>query len=69
MAAYSTPEGLEKSRQVVCRHRLWEVFLSQRLHLAADHVHNPAEAIEHLLTPDMEAQLGIDLGYPPAGSA
>jgi len=59
-----TPAGLEESRQVVRRHRLWELYLTKRLNLAADHVHNDAEAIEHILTPEVEAQLERELGYP-----
>lgn len=56
--------GLEESRRIVRLHRLWELFLNKRLKLAADHVHNGAEAIEHILTPEVEAQLKIELGAP-----
>jgi manganese/zinc/iron transport system permease protein len=59
-----TEKGLAESRQVVRRHRLWELYLNQRLLLAADHVHNDAEAIEHILTPEVEAQLEHELDYP-----
>lgn len=59
-----TEAGLEESSQVVRRHRLWELYLNKRLSLAADHVHNDAEAIEHILTPEVEAQLERELGYP-----
>ncbi len=59
-----TEAGFEESSQIVRRHRLWELYLNKRLSLAADHVHNDAEAIEHILTPEVEAQLERDLGYP-----
>lgn len=59
-----TPAGMEKARHVVRLHRLWELYLSQHLKLAADHVHDDAEAMEHLLTPEMEQQLDNLLGYP-----
>lgn len=59
-----TEAGLAESRRVVRRHRLWELYLNQRLSLAADHVHNDAEAIEHILTPEVEAQIERELNYP-----
>lgn len=59
-----TAEGLEMARQVVRRHRLWELYLHQRLNLPADHVHAGAEAMEHLLTPELEEALQQDLGFP-----
>jgi manganese/zinc/iron transport system permease protein len=45
-------------------HRLWEVYLSERLNLAADHVHDDAEHIEHILTPELEAELESILARP-----
>lgn len=59
-----TPSGISESRRVVRLHRLWELYLSHRLGMAADHVHESAEAIEHLLTPEMEKHLLEDLDYP-----
>jgi manganese/zinc/iron transport system permease protein len=59
-----TPTGAQESRRVVRLHRLWELYLSHRLGMAADHVHESAEAIEHLLTPEMEKHLLEDLDYP-----
>jgi manganese/zinc/iron transport system permease protein len=49
---------------VVRLHRLWELYLTERMHMAPDHVHNTAEAIEHLLTPEVEAALLKELGRP-----
>lgn len=59
-----TPEGLEESKRVVRLHRLWEVYLSERMNMAADHVHNTAEAIEHILTPEVEKALLEELDHP-----
>ncbi|MBK6901851.1 MAG: metal ABC transporter permease [Saprospirales bacterium] len=59
-----TEEGLTEARQIVRRHRLWELYLHERLNLPADHVHPGAEAMEHLLTPELEEALQRDLGYP-----
>lgn len=59
-----TSAGMEESRRVVRLHRLWELYLSERMNMPADHVHNTAEAIEHILTPDVEAALLEELGHP-----
>lgn len=45
-------------------HRLWELYLTQYLRIAPDHVHDDAEAMEHLITPEIEAQLEAALDYP-----
>lgn len=59
-----TPAGLARARRIVRLHRLWEVYLAERLHLAADHVHEGAEEIEHILTPELEAELERALARP-----
>ena len=56
--------GWQEGRRIVRLHRLWELYLTERMHMAADHVHNTAEAIEHLLTPEVEAALLKELGRP-----
>ncbi|GAB4515798.1 MAG: iron chelate uptake ABC transporter family permease subunit [Phycisphaerales bacterium] len=43
-----TELGREDAREVVRRHRLWEHYLVDRAGLAPDHVHDPAEMLEHL---------------------
>ncbi len=59
-----TSEGIERGKRVARLHRLWEVYLSRHLHLAPDHVHDSAESIEHILTPELEEQLASELNYP-----
>lgn len=59
-----TVDGIECGRNVVRRHRLWEAYLASELRIAPDHVHEDAEAIEHLLTPELEAQLEALLKKP-----
>ena len=44
-----TTAGRERATDVVRRHRLWETYLVERAGLAGDHVHAPAERLEHLL--------------------
>ncbi|MFK7907452.1 MAG: metal ABC transporter permease, partial [Chitinophagales bacterium] len=59
-----TEKGKSSGQRVVRLHRLWELYLSRYLHLAADHVHHDAEAIEHIITPEIEAQLERELDFP-----
>ncbi|MBC5991435.1 metal ABC transporter permease [Pontibacter cellulosilyticus] len=59
-----THEGITRGRRVVRLHRLWELYLTQYLHLASDHVHEDAETIEHIITPELEQRLLEELNYP-----
>ncbi|GIV34633.1 MAG: manganese ABC transporter permease [Chitinophagales bacterium] len=59
-----TPDGIKTAQRIIKIHRLWELYLNKHLHIAADHVHNDAEAIEHIITPELEAQLEHMLSYP-----
>lgn len=56
-------EGKNKAQRVVKIHRLWELYLTTYMKIAPDHVHEDAETIEHLLTPELEAELEKQLGY------
>jgi manganese/zinc/iron transport system permease protein len=44
-----TPEGWRRACEIVRNHRLWELYLTNAAHISADHVHDDAEKIEHLL--------------------
>lgn len=59
-----TEEGKTRAQRVVKIHRLWELYLTTKLHIAPDHVHDDADTIEHLLTPELEAELERTLNYP-----
>jgi len=50
--------------RVVRIHRLWELYLTTYLRIAPDHVHEDAETIEHIITPEMESKLEHLLDYP-----
>ncbi len=56
--------GEVEARRIVRLHRLWELYLQQYLNLDPDHVHDDAEAMEHVITPEIEAQLDEILGHP-----
>ena len=59
-----TAEGVQRAGRIIRIHRLWEAYLSNYLHLPADHVHRDADQMEHILTPEMEAQLEALLDHP-----
>ena len=59
-----TEAGMVRGQRVVKMHRLWELYLTTQLHIAPDHVHDDADTIEHLLTPELEAELERLLNYP-----
>ncbi|MCS6822780.1 MAG: metal ABC transporter permease [Cytophagaceae bacterium] len=52
-----TNEGYRKGERIVRLHRLWELYLSNHVKIAADHVHDDAETIEHIITPEIEQKL------------
>lgn len=59
-----TLQGQRRGERVVRLHRLWELYLTQYLQLASDHVHEDAETIEHIITPELEQRLMEELDYP-----
>lgn len=61
-----THEGARQGARVTRLHRLWEVYLTQYLQIAPDHVHEDAESIEHVLTPELEEELDQLLQRPLA---
>ena len=64
-ASWSFTEiGKQKGQRVVKLHRLWELYLSKYMHIASDHVHDDAETIEHIISPEVEAELERLLEYP-----
>jgi manganese/zinc/iron transport system permease protein len=59
-----TDVGKDRGQRVTKMHRLWELYLTTQLRIAPDHVHDDADTIEHLLTPELEAELERLLNYP-----
>ena len=54
---YLTPEGWQRALGIVRNHRLWELYLTNAAQIAADHVHEDAEKIEHVLGEDVVREL------------
>lgn len=59
-----TPTGRVAAAELVRSHRLWESFLTTRLELPADHVHPPAEQMEHYIDHALREQIAADLADP-----
>ncbi len=59
-----TKQGKEIGQRIVRIHRLWELYLQRFLKMAPDHVHPDADAMEHIISPELEALLVDELGNP-----
>lgn len=59
-----TEQGKKRGQQIVRLHRLWEVYLVHYMGQKIEKVHRNAEELEHILTPELEAQLLEILHHP-----
>lgn len=59
-----TKLGKKTAANVVRKHRLWEVFLVEKLNFSWDEVHEVAEQLEHIKSPKLINQLDAFLGFP-----
>jgi DtxR family Mn-dependent transcriptional regulator len=62
--AMLTEAGLVEALRVIRRHRLVELFLTQVLKLDWSEVDAEAEALEHAISPRLEAAIAAHLGEP-----
>lgn len=61
---YLSAEGKKRATHIIRRHRLWEVFLAQKLHFGWDEVHSLAEELEHVGSKKLIDKLDEYLGFP-----
>jgi DtxR family Mn-dependent transcriptional regulator len=59
-----TVEGDEIATRLIRRHRLWEVFLVEKLDFSWDEIHDIAEELEHIDSRKLTNQLDAFLGFP-----
>ena len=59
-----TNEGKKIALRIIRKHRLWEVFLVNTLHFSWDNVHDTAEQLEHINSPELIKKLDEFLGFP-----
>jgi len=57
-----TDKGWARACRIVRLHRLWEVYLVDYLSQGIDKVHKSAEELEHVMSPQLEAELEKLLG-------
>ncbi|MEL6358734.1 MAG: metal ABC transporter permease [Bacteroidota bacterium] len=61
-----TAAGQEKGQEISRLHELWELYLTKYLKLQPDHVHEDAESIEHVITPELAQELSRLLAELPS---
>ncbi|KQS38112.1 metal-dependent transcriptional regulator [Pedobacter sp. Leaf194] len=59
-----TEKGKHAAVDIVRKHRLWEVFLVDKLNFKWDEVHDVAEELEHIRSVDLIERLDEFLGFP-----
>ena len=59
-----TAEGRKTAANVIRKHRLWEVFLVEKLNFHWDEVHEIAEQLEHVHSEELISRLDKFLGSP-----
>jgi DtxR family Mn-dependent transcriptional regulator len=59
-----TDKGRLSAKMIVRKHRLWEVFLVDKLNFAWDEVHDIAEQLEHIKSEQLINKLDDFLGNP-----
>jgi DtxR family Mn-dependent transcriptional regulator len=59
-----TKNGLHSAKMIVRKHRLWEVFLVDKLNFSWDEVHEIAEELEHIKSEKLIIKLDEYLGFP-----
>lgn len=61
---FLTPQGKKTAASVIRKHRLWEVFLVEKLNFHWDEVHEIAEQLEHIKSEELVVRLDKFLGSP-----
>ena len=57
-------KGILEAKRIIRIHRLWELYMERFMQIQSDHVHESAESIEHIMTPQLEAELLQLMGKP-----
>jgi DtxR family Mn-dependent transcriptional regulator len=59
-----TDSGRRTAANIIRKHRLWEVFLVEKLDFKWDEVHDIAEELEHINSSELITRLDQFLGFP-----
>lgn len=60
-----TSRGRQQAQSIVRAHRLWESYLATHFELPRDHLHEPAERMEHFLDAALQERLESELAGQP----
>jgi manganese/zinc/iron transport system permease protein len=58
------PSSAARARELLRGHRLWESYLADQLGVPTDHIHEPADRVEHFIGPEIREQLAETTGRP-----
>ena len=59
-----TTQGQLAAKSIIRKHRLWEVFLVEKLNFNWDEVHDVAEQLEHIKSQKLIDEIDALLGFP-----
>ncbi len=59
-----TDFGKKTAANIIRKHRLWELFLVEKLNFSWDEVHDVAEQLEHIKSPKLIQEIDAFLGFP-----
>lgn len=59
-----TAVGCRTALKIIRKHRLWELFLTEKLGFRWDEVHELAEQLEHIESDELVNRIDKNLGYP-----
>ena len=62
--SFLTPDGRKTALNIIRKHRLWEVFLVEKLEFNWSEVHEVAEQLEHIKSKKLINELDKFLDYP-----
>jgi ABC-type Mn2+/Zn2+ transport system permease subunit len=57
-----TEPGRQRAIELIRAHRLWESYIGENFDLATDHLHDPAERMEHFIGPELRERIEAELG-------
>jgi len=61
---YLTEKGRQAGIRIIRKHRLWELFLVEKMRFRWDEVHEIAEQLEHIQSDELVNRLDELLGFP-----
>ncbi len=56
--------GRKAGGKLIRKHRLWESYLAKHTPLPSDHLHDPADRVEHYISGEMVDAVAREVGFP-----